>query len=208
MKKLPDLDTRIDHLSNIINGYTETKLLVTAIELKIFDCLSTPQSAETLASRLKTHPVYTRYLLDGLAALSLLDKKNGCYSNQPDTQAVLHSQSPAYQGKGFSMMHKMSETVLGDMGHIVRFGPRENPVDISDFQHIDGMCLPWEYGAGKHQNYVLLSGAWRTLQSKKDQGLPMPFMRIRYGYAGIKTGYAPPGQCAATAAVDPETGKP
>lgn len=132
MKKLPDLDTRIDHLSDIINGYTETKLLVTAIELKVFDCLSTPKSAETVASRLKTHPVYTGYLLDGLAALNLLNKKNGFYSNQPDTQAVLHSGSPAYQGKAFSMMHKMSQAVLGDMGHIVRFGPRENPVDVSE----------------------------------------------------------------------------
>ncbi|WP_020588046.1 methyltransferase [Desulfobacter curvatus] len=132
MKKLPDLNTRIDHLYDIINGYTRTQLLITAIELKIFDCLSTPQSAETVATRLKTHPVYTQYLLDGLAALSLLDKKNGCYGNQPDTQAVLHSQSPAYQGEGFSMMNKMSQAVLGDMGHIVRFGPRENSVDISD----------------------------------------------------------------------------
>ncbi|WP_321413864.1 methyltransferase [uncultured Desulfobacter sp.] len=132
MKKLPDLDTRIDHLYDIMNGYTGTRLLITAIELKIFDCLSTPQSAETVASRLETHPVYTGYLLDGLAALSLLDKNNGCYSNTPDTQAVLHSQSPAYQGQGFSMMHKMSESVLRDMDHIVRFGPRENPVDVSD----------------------------------------------------------------------------
>jgi predicted O-methyltransferase YrrM len=132
MKKLPDLNTRIDHLYDIINGYTETQLLITAIELNVFDYLSSPQSAETVASRLETHPVYTQYLLDGLTALSLLDKKNGCYSNSPDTQAVLHSQSPAYQGKAFSMMHQMSQTVLGDMGHIVRFGPREGSVDISD----------------------------------------------------------------------------
>ena len=132
MKKLPDLDTRIDHLYDIMNGYTGTQLLITAIELKSFYCLLTLQSAETVASLLETHPVYTGYLLDGLAALSLLDKNNGCYSNQPDTQTVLHSQSPAYQGQGFTIMHQMSKGILGDIGHTVRLGPRENPVDISD----------------------------------------------------------------------------
>ncbi|WP_320043713.1 methyltransferase [uncultured Desulfobacter sp.] len=48
MKKLPDLDTHIDVLYDIFNGRTKTQLLLTAIELKIFDYLTTPQSSEAV----------------------------------------------------------------------------------------------------------------------------------------------------------------
>jgi len=85
-----------------------------------------------VAAQLSTHPVYTRFLLDGLTALALLDKKDGCYRNRPDTQAALHTQSPAYQGRMFSMMDKMSSGVLADMDHTVRFGPRDTPSDLGD----------------------------------------------------------------------------
>ncbi|BBO85430.1 O-methyltransferase [Desulfosarcina ovata subsp. sediminis] len=131
MKKLSDLDTRIDDLYDIINGRIKTQLLLTAIELNVFDYLSTPQSGEAVAEQLNTHPMYTRFLLDGLTALHLVDKKDGCYRNHPNTRATLHSESPAYQGQMFSMMEKMSAAVLADMGHTVRFGPREKPADMS-----------------------------------------------------------------------------
>jgi len=132
MQKLPDLDIRMDTLYDIINGRTKTQLLLTAIELNIFDYLATPQSSQSVADQIGTHPMYTRFLLDGLTALKLLDKKDGCYHNRPDTQATLHSQSPAYQGQMFSIMDKMSAGVLADMGHTVRFGPRDAPSDLGD----------------------------------------------------------------------------
>ena len=132
VKKLPDLDTRIDTLNDIINGQIKTQMLLTAIELKIFDCLSTPQSGETVASQLNTHPVYTRYLLDGLTALNLLDKQHGCYCNRPNTQATLNSESPAYYGQMLSMSARMSAAVLPDLGLTVRFGLQEKPGDMSE----------------------------------------------------------------------------
>ena len=132
MLKLPDLDTRIDNIYDIINGRTKTQLLMTSIELKIFDHLENSQSSRAVAARLNTNPMYTRFLLDGLTALHLLDKKEGCYRNRSNTQAVLHSQSPAYQGEMFSMMEQMSATVLADMGHTVRSGPREKPGSLGD----------------------------------------------------------------------------
>jgi SAM-dependent methyltransferase len=107
-------------------------MLLTAIELNIFDYLAAPQSSQSVAAQIGTHPMYTRFLLDGLTALKLLDKKDGCYHNRPDTQAALHSQSPAYQGQMFPIMDKMSAGVLTHMGHTVRFGPREAPTDLGD----------------------------------------------------------------------------
>ena len=132
MKKLPELNLQIDSLFDIANGHTKSQLLLAAIELKVFDHLSTPQSAESVADQLDTHPEYTRFLLDGLTALNLLFKKDGCYHNCPDTQVTLHSQSPAYLGKMFSMMDQMSSSIMADIGQRLRSGPSDEPVDLGN----------------------------------------------------------------------------
>ncbi|BBO92485.1 methyltransferase dimerization domain-containing protein [Desulfosarcina ovata] len=113
MKPLPDLDLQLHALFDIINGRTKTQLLLTAIELNIFDFLSTSQSAESVAAELGTHPMGTRFLLDGLAALDLVDKEDGRYRNRPGTQMALHRQSPAYVGRMFSMMGSMAWMLSG-----------------------------------------------------------------------------------------------
>jgi SAM-dependent methyltransferase len=132
MKKLPDLNLRLDTLFDIINGRTKTQLLLTAIELNIFDHLATMQSSESVAAQLNTHPMGTRFLLDGLAALDLVDKEDGCYRNRPETQTALHRQSPAYVGRMFSMMDEMSAGIMTGMGDRVRSGPPDVPVDFGN----------------------------------------------------------------------------
>ncbi|BBO92480.1 methyltransferase [Desulfosarcina ovata] len=132
MKQLPDLDLELHNLFDIVNGRTKTQLLLTAIELNIFDFLSTSQSAESVAAELGTHPMCTRFLLDGLAALDLVDKKDNRYQNLPDTQMALHSQSPAYVGRMFSMMDGMSAGIMADIGHAVRHGPPDTPADFGN----------------------------------------------------------------------------
>jgi SAM-dependent methyltransferase len=130
MQKLPDLNLRLDTLFDIINGRTKTQLLLTAIELNIFDHLSTMQSGESVAAQLNTHPMSTRFLLDGLAALDLVDKEDGCYRNRPETQVALHRQSPAYVGRMFSVMDEMSAGIMADIGDRVCFGPPDVPADF------------------------------------------------------------------------------
>ncbi len=132
MKKLPELNLQIDTLFDILNGRTKTQLLLTAIDLNIFDYLSTPQSGESIAARLNTHPVYTCFFLDGLTALNLLDKKDGCYRNRPETEVALHRQSPAYVGNMFSMTDQMSAPIMADIGRRVRFGPPDEPADFGN----------------------------------------------------------------------------
>lgn len=130
MKKLPDLNLRLDALFDIINGRTKTQLLVTAIELNIFDHLATMQSAESVAAQLNTHPMGTRFLLDGLTALDLVEKQEGCYRNRPETQTAFQSQSPAYVGRMFSMMDEMCAGIMADIGGRVRSGLPEVPADF------------------------------------------------------------------------------
>lgn len=132
MKKLPDFNLRLDTLFDIINGRTKTQLLLTAIELNVFDHLANMQSSESVAAQLNTHPVGTRFLLDGLAALDLVDKENGCYRNRPETQTALHRQSPVYVGRMFSMMDEMSAGIMADIGNRVRSGLPDTPADFGN----------------------------------------------------------------------------
>ena len=132
MKKLPELNLKIDSLFDIANGHTKSQLLLAAIELNVFDCLSTPQSAESVADQLSTHAEYTRFLLDGLTAMKLIFKKDACYHNCPDTQVTLHSQSPAYLGEMFTLMDRMSSSIMTDIGQRVRTGPTDEPIDLGN----------------------------------------------------------------------------
>jgi SAM-dependent methyltransferase len=146
MQRLPDLDLRLDTLFDIINGRTKTQVLLTAIDLNVFDCLSTRKSGEEVAAQLNTHPIYTGFLLDGLAALGLVDKENGCYRNRPDTQLTLHRDSPAYVGQMFAMMDRMSADIMADIGQTVRFGPPGVPTDF-------GTEVIWSVYARSMANY-------------------------------------------------------
>lgn len=49
----------------------ESKLLLTGIELAVFNHLSEPKSAESVADAIGSHPGNTRLFLDGLAANDL-----------------------------------------------------------------------------------------------------------------------------------------
>ena len=104
MKQLPKMNLELHTLFDIANGRIKTELLVTAIELKIFDHLTAPQSSKALAAQLETDPTYTRFLLDGLTAMKLIQKREGSYQNLPDVQIALHSESPTYVGAMFTMM--------------------------------------------------------------------------------------------------------
>jgi predicted O-methyltransferase YrrM len=132
LKKLPDLDLQLHNLFDIVNGRTKTQLLLSAIELNIFDHLKDMQSAESVAAELNTHPVYTRFLLDGLAALDLVDKEDGGYRNRPDTQVAFDRQSPAYVGEMFTMMDQMSSPVMKHISQRVRSGPPDEPADFGN----------------------------------------------------------------------------
>jgi hypothetical protein len=147
MKQLPYLNLQLDLLFDIVNGRTKTQLLLTAIELNIFDYLSTSQTSEAVANQLNTDPIYTRFLLDGLVALDLVGKEDGKYCNHPDTQAALHRQSPAYVGRMFTMMDRMSGSVLADIGKTVCYGLRD--AAVADF----GTETTWSTYARSMANY-------------------------------------------------------
>jgi acetylserotonin N-methyltransferase len=88
---LPDPTPVLD----LIDAFRASKTMFTAVAMDVFDRLyEAPAAAATLAAALGVQADALERLLDGCAALGLLRKADGIYSNQPLAEAYLCSSSP------------------------------------------------------------------------------------------------------------------
>jgi len=127
MNKLPDVNTSFGDLYRTLYEPVRTKLLLTGIELAIFDQLSEPNEFEAVSEAIGTHPENTRRFLDGLAICDWITKKNGRYQNTEIAQEFLVNGSPTYLGDFFMYAYQWSVPVLEDMTALVRDGPPPTP---------------------------------------------------------------------------------
>ncbi len=130
MTPLPEYNANPSLIYQMVNGRVQSRILLTAIELNLFDGLSAPVSAGLVSRDLGTHPGNTGLLLDGLAAAGLVQKENGQYQNTPDTQARLTRKSPAYVGEMLLIQDRVTTPALADMGQWVRTGPPETEPEM------------------------------------------------------------------------------
>jgi len=72
MKILPEVNVSFGDLYRMVVAPVRSKLLLTGIELKVFNQLSKPKSADAVAQAIGTHPINTRVFLDSLTAIDLL----------------------------------------------------------------------------------------------------------------------------------------
>jgi len=83
-----------DKLEQIVNGFTEAKILLAAAELKIFDHLRTPgATAAEVSEKIGGTQRGVEILLDALAAIEVIQKQGDIYSNMPEYEAELVSDS-------------------------------------------------------------------------------------------------------------------
>lgn len=127
MKKLPEVDLSFEHLYRMLIAPIRSKLLLAGIELKVFNQLSEPRSAEDVAEAIGTHPENTRLFMDGLAAIELLTKRNGLYQNISATQTFLVEGAPTYLGQSFTFWNQMLNPALNDLPGLIREGPPTPP---------------------------------------------------------------------------------
>jgi hypothetical protein len=123
MRKFPEVNVSFEELYRMLITPIQSKLLLTGIELKVFDQLSEPRSANAVAESLGTHPENTRLFLDGLAASDLTVKRNGLYQNTPVTQTFLVEGSPTFLGQLFTLSTQMWDAGLDDLPKLVKEGP-------------------------------------------------------------------------------------
>ncbi len=113
----------------MITAPIQSRLILTGLELGLFDHLETPRSAEETAALLKTHPGNTGMLLDALACIGLLAKTSGVYRNTPEAATYLRAQSPIWLGGLLGLVHAMCIEPLQNLTELVRGGPNPNPAD-------------------------------------------------------------------------------
>jgi hypothetical protein len=123
MKKLPEVNESFEELYRMLIAPIKSKLLLTGIELKVFNHLSEPRSANVVAESLGTHSENTRLFLDGLAASDLLEKNDGLYQNTAVTQTFLAEGSPTFLGQMFTLQAQMWDPALNDLLKLVKEGP-------------------------------------------------------------------------------------
>ncbi len=123
--KLPELDLSFAELYGLVIAPIKTRLLLTAIELEVFDLLSESRSAVYVAEILRTHPENTRIFLDGLASFDLVEKRYGLYANSEIAETFLVKTSPAFVGDYLVEEWRYIEPVLDDLSGLVKKGPTE-----------------------------------------------------------------------------------
>jgi len=142
MKKLPEVNLSYEGLYKMLIAPIRSKLLLTGIELKVFNVLSEPKPSKDVAKAIGTHPRNTRVFLDSLAAIDLLQKKGGLYRNSPIAQAFLVENSPTFLGRIFTFM-KPDDLFLQNLPKLVKEGPPPPPEkpSFSEEELVKGVAL-------------------------------------------------------------------
>jgi len=95
---MPDILEQSIELRKIWGAFRQARVLLTANNYRVFDHLTKPQTAKSIAKKLKTDLRATGILLDALTGLGLLKKQNDRYQNTSLASKFLVSGSPHFQG--------------------------------------------------------------------------------------------------------------
>jgi acetylserotonin N-methyltransferase len=156
---LPDPEPVLD----IIEAFRRSKTMFAALSMGVFDRLhASPATADAMAQHLSAQVDATGRLLDACAALGLLHKENGVYSNAPVTATYLVTSSPHSLYGYIRYSDEALYPMWGDLAGAVREGtPRwmqtfglEGPIFSSFFRTEEAMR---DFARGMHGVGMLTS---------------------------------------------------
>jgi SAM-dependent methyltransferase len=127
MKQLPESKGNYGRFWRMLMGAMPAEILMSAVDMGIFDLLDEFRSAAEVAQRLETHPDNTRRFLDSLVTVDLLEKRNGLYRNLPDTADFLMRGTPLYLGDLLRFSRGICVNPLKDLPKLLREGPAPGP---------------------------------------------------------------------------------
>ncbi len=108
-------------------GFWASKTLLSAVEMELFTELAKrPEDFATLRGRLGLHPRAAHDFLDALVALGFLNRKDGVYSNTPETDLFLDKNKPEYIGGMLEMANHRLYPYWGSLTEAVRTGKPQN----------------------------------------------------------------------------------
>jgi len=116
-----------ERLDEMIKGFMPSRCILTALELDIFTAVGDGANAEQVGTRIKANARAASMLLNALVALGLLHKKDGVYTNTPESARFFVQGSKDNQRNGLlhsaNIWHRWST-----MTEAVRSGTRV-PID-------------------------------------------------------------------------------
>ena len=108
-------------------GFWGSKTLLSAIELGVFNELARGElDAETLTERLKIDSRGAGDFFDALVALGMLQRKDGRYSNTPETDLFLDRNKSSYMGGILEMANNRLYPFWGSLTEALRTGQPQN----------------------------------------------------------------------------------
>jgi (2Fe-2S) ferredoxin/predicted O-methyltransferase YrrM len=78
-----------DDLNQVIRSFRESRVVLTAVELDVFTAVQAGATAADAAHTMRTDPRATDMLLNALASMKLLEKKEGIFRNTPASARYL-----------------------------------------------------------------------------------------------------------------------
>ncbi|MCG8333332.1 MAG: hypothetical protein MJE63_02375, partial [Proteobacteria bacterium] len=125
MKRLPNVTQSWADFQKIIMGDIRCAILVTAIQLKVFDAITEPLSAEKIAKKLGSHPRNTELFLNTLAGIDAIQKQNNLYFNSGASADFLVTSSPCYLGAFFLHYREWHDQLKSNLKKLIINGPPE-----------------------------------------------------------------------------------
>ncbi len=123
MKKIPDLNVNADLFTELQLGQIKSQLLMTAIELKVFNYTVKPLTSAEVAAAIGGHAGNLEFYLNGLAAMGLLTKKDGKFRNSVLSETFLVDDRETYLGQYLQMTEQFSFQSKQQMKDAVLNGP-------------------------------------------------------------------------------------
>jgi len=116
-----------DHILQVGMGFWASKTLLSAVEMQVFTELAKhPEPLAELSARLGLHPRGARDFLDALVALGFLERREGVYTNTPETDLFLDRRKPSYVGGILEMANARLYPFWGDLTPALRTGEPQN----------------------------------------------------------------------------------
>lgn len=120
-------DLRPDHILQTGLAFWASKVLLSAVEMQLFTELARkPEPFAELSGRLGLHPRSAADFLDALVALGFLQRKDGVYSNTPETDLFLDKHKPSYVGGLLEMANQRHYDFWGRLTTGLRTGLPQN----------------------------------------------------------------------------------
>lgn len=117
-------------LSNIGLSFSASRILLTAVELNLFDVLVEPKTSEEIRLALDLHPRGFPDFPDTLLALGIIEREgdgpDSKYSNTPESAAFLVRSSPRYMGGMMMMCAHRLYSFWGHFTDALRTGDMQN----------------------------------------------------------------------------------